>query len=180
MNKMFRAGAVALGLVLLAPACGGDDDDSKSATTAAGGGQGVSCSGIKLGYLGATSGENGALGQNMVDGAKIALDEWNAANPDCEMEMKVFDSQGVPQQATPLADQIVQDRSIVAVLGPGFSGETKATMPKFEEAGLVTISPSATNAQLQTNGWKTFHRVLANDDKQGPAITKLIQSKGAK
>ena len=46
----------------------------------------VKCSGIKLGYLGATSGENGALGQNMVDGATIALDEWNAANKDCKIE----------------------------------------------------------------------------------------------
>jgi branched-chain amino acid transport system substrate-binding protein len=79
-----------------------------------------------------------------------------------------------------LADTIVQDKSIVALVGPGFSGETKATMPKFEEAGLPTISPSATNAQLQNNGWKSFHRILANDDKQAPAASALIKSKGAK
>jgi branched-chain amino acid transport system substrate-binding protein len=185
MKKLSRFGVGLLGLALFASACGGDDSDSSSsATTAAASGSAaagdVKCSGVKLGYLGATSGENGALGQNMVDGATIALDEWNAANKDCKIDMQVFDSQGDPTQATPLADKIVQDKAIVALVGPGFSGETKATMPKFDEAGLPIISPSATNAQLQNNGWKTFHRILANDDKQGPAIARLIKSKGAK
>jgi branched-chain amino acid transport system substrate-binding protein len=185
MKKISRLGVGLLGLALLASACGGDDSDSSSATTAAASGSAaaagnVKCSGVKLAYLGALSGENGALGQNMVDGATIAVDEWNTANKDCKIELEKFDSQGDPTQATPLADKIVQDKAVVALVGPGFSGETKATMPKFEEAGLPIISPSATNAQLQNNGWKTFHRVLANDDKQGPAIARLIKSKGAK
>jgi len=187
MKKITRLGGALLGLALIASACGGDDSDSSSATTTSGGtattsaaGGSVSCSGIKLAFLGATSGENGALGQNMVDGANIALDEWNTANKDCKIELEKFDSQGNPTQATPLADQIVQDKEVVALVGPGFSGETKATMPKFEEAGLPMITPGATNAQLQNNGWKTFHRILANDDKQGPGIATLIKQKGAK
>ena len=55
-------------------------------------------------------------------------------------------------------------------------------MPKFEAAGLPIISPSATNALLSTNGWKMFHRVLANDDKQAPGIVNLIKNtvKGTK
>lgn len=183
MRKMVRVGAAMLAVALAATACGSSKSKSASSTTAAtsaAAGTGVKCSGIKIGYLGALSGDNGQLGQNMVDGANIAVDEWNAANKDCQISLVKSDSQGDPKQATPLADKIVQDRSIVALLGPGFSGETKATMPKFEEAGMPTISPSATNAQLQNNGWKTFHRILANDDKQAPAAASLIKSKGAK
>jgi len=187
MKMISRFAAVMLGVALIAAACGGDDSDSSSATTTGAGsattgaaGGAVKCSGVKLAFLGATSGENGALGQNMVDGATIALDEWNSANKDCKVELEKFDSQGDPTQATPLADKIVQDKSVVALVGPGFSGETKATMPKFEEAGLTMITPGATNAQLQNNGWKTFHRILANDDKQGPGIATLIKQKGAK
>jgi branched-chain amino acid transport system substrate-binding protein len=51
-------------------------------------------------------------------------------------------------------------------------------MPKFEEAGLPMITPGATNAALSTNGWTTFHRILANDDKQGPGIAKLMVGAG--
>ncbi len=119
----------------------------------------------------------------MINGAQIAFDEFTKANPDCQVKFDTsYDSQGAPDQATPLADTIVGKSDVIALLGPGFSGETKATMPKFEAAGLPIISPSATNALLSTNGWKMFHRVLANDDKQAPGIVNLIKDtvKGTK
>jgi branched-chain amino acid transport system substrate-binding protein len=183
-----RLGALAVGLALVAAACG---SDSKSTSTTAapgttgGAGGGVKCSGIKLAFLGALSGDNGELGTNMVNGAQIAIDAFNKANPDCQVgfdKAVQFDSQGDPAQATPLADKIVNDASIIGLIGPGFSGETKATMPKFEAATLPMITPGATNAKLSTNGWKMFHRILANDDKQAPGVVTLIQNtvKGTK
>ncbi|MFM7536338.1 MAG: branched-chain amino acid ABC transporter substrate-binding protein [Acidimicrobiales bacterium] len=186
MRKFTTATALLAGVALIAAGCGDDDSASGATTTKAGAttvkpaGGGVKCSGIALGFLGALTGDAGALGQNMVDGAQLKVDEFNKANPDCKIEIKKFDSQGAPDKATPLADSIVQDKSIVALIGPGFSGETKATMPKFEAATLPMITPGATNAKLQTNGWKTFHRILANDDKQAPGVVKLLKSKGAK
>lgn len=140
---------------------------------------------MKIAFMGALSGDNGALGTNMVNGASIAFDEWNKANKSCQIEFNKkgsssFDSQGSPDQASPLADKLVADKKIVALIGPGFSGETKATMPKFEAAKLPMITPGATNAKLSENGWDTFHRILANDDKQGPGIAKLIKKNGAK
>ena len=140
--------------------------------------KGVTCpKGISFGFTGALSGDNGALGQNMVDGANIAINEWNAANKNCKVTLKKFDSQGDPAQATPLAPKAVGDKNIVAMIGPGFSGETKASMPVYEAGGLPMITPGATNAKLQTNGWKQFHRILANDDKQAPGVVKLIDRK---
>jgi branched-chain amino acid transport system substrate-binding protein len=141
--------------------------------------------GMKIAFMGALSGDNGALGTNMVNGAQIAIDEWNKANKTCIIEFNKkgsssFDSQGSPDQASPLADKLVADKKIIALIGPGFSGETKATMPKFEAAKLPMITPGATNAKLSENGWDTFHRILANDDKQGPGIAKLIKKNGAK
>jgi len=164
-----------------APTTAKGTDTTVASTT--GGGGGVKCSGIKLAFIGALSGDNGNLGKNMVNGAKIAIDAFNAKNPDCQVGFDAsFDSQGDPAQATPLADKIVNDKSIIGLIGPGFSGESKATMPKFEAAGLPMITPGATNAKLSTNGWKMFHRILANDDKQAPGIVTLIQTtvKGTK
>ena len=99
----------------------------------------VTCpKGLKIAFLGALSGDNGQLGQNMVDGAQIAFDTWNKANKNCQVEFakkgsSSFDSQGDPAQASPLADKLVGTKTIVGLIGPGFSGESKATMPKFEE-----------------------------------------------
>jgi branched-chain amino acid transport system substrate-binding protein len=139
--------------------------------------------GISIGFMGALSGENGALGQNMVNGASIAFDEWNKANKTCQVKFdkSTFkDSQGSPDQASPLAPALVADKNVLGLIGPGFSGETKATMPVFEAATLPMITPGATNAKLSTNGWKMFHRILANDDKQGPGIVKLMKKTAKK
>jgi branched-chain amino acid transport system substrate-binding protein len=111
----------------------------------------------------------------MINGASIAIDQFNAANPGCQVKFDTtYDSQGDPTQATPLATTIANDKSIIGLIGPAFSGETKATMPTFETAGLPMITPGATNALLSTNGWKMFHRILANDDKQAPGVVQLI------
>jgi branched-chain amino acid transport system substrate-binding protein len=89
--------------------------------------------------------------------------------------VKVFDSQGDPTKATPLATQIVQDPSIIALVGPGFSGESLATGKTFFQAGLPGISPSATNVTITQQGWTTYHRVIGNDSAQGAADAKYIQ-----
>jgi branched-chain amino acid transport system substrate-binding protein len=186
-STLRRAGALFAGLAIVLASCSSDETTktTDAPATTEGSGEttpgtepagGVTCEGgAKLAFIGALSGDNGALGTNMVNGAQIAIDEFNAANPGCQVTLdSSYDSQGDPAQATPLADKIVADTSIIGLIGPGFSGETKATMPKFEEAGLAMITPGATNAMLSQNGWKMFHRILANDDKQAPGVVKLI------
>lgn len=177
MKKVQRFAAAGLAVAFVAGAV---------TTTATAATKAVSCpKGLKIAYMGALSGDNGALGTNMVNGASIAFDEFNKANPKCQVEFNKkgsssFDSQGDPAQASPLADKLVGDKKIIGLIGPGFSGETKATMPKYQEAGLPMITPGATNAKLSENGWTLFHRILANDDKQAPGIAKLIKGRGGK
>src|SRR5262249_15636870 len=64
---------------------------------------------------------------------------------------------------------------IIGVLGPTFSGESDATGAAFNEAGLGTVSGSATNPDLTKNGWTTVHRILANHSVQAPAAAKYIK-----
>jgi len=73
-----------------------------------------------------------------------------------------------------VAPQIVGDTSVIGLLGPAFSGETKATGAIFDQAGLLSLTASATNPDLTKNGWTTFFRGLANDAVQGPAVAKYM------
>jgi len=166
-NLRILGAVAAAGLAL--SACGSTTSSSASA------GSSSNCtSGQNLAFLGATTGDYGALGQNMVGGIKLALDDYNTKNPDCKVGVKVFDSQGDPDKATPLATQIVGDSSIVGLVGPGFSGESLATGKTFEAAGLPVISPSATNVTITQQGWTTWHRVIGNDSAQGAAAASYI------
>ncbi len=130
----------------------------------------ATCSDISLGMMGALTGPNAALGTNIVNGVQLAVDAHNAANPDCQVTLKQFDTEGDPQKATQVAPTIVADASVVGIVGPAFSGESKATGPIFSQANVLMLSPSATNPGLTTNGWTNFIRGLGNDNSQGGAI----------
>lgn len=92
------------------------------------------------------------------------------------MQLKKFDTEGDPQKATAIAPQIVDDQYTIGLVGPAFSGETKATGTVFDQAGLVSATASATNPTLSENGWKTFFRGLANDAVQGPSVANYLKN----
>ncbi|MEZ5192896.1 MAG: ABC transporter substrate-binding protein [Nocardioides sp.] len=104
---------------------GGDTGGSDSASAA--------CD-LKIGYMGPLTGDYANLGQNMLGGVKVALDEYNTEHADCQVTLEEYDSQGDPEKATPLATQVVQDDKVIGLVGPSFSGETEATGPAFAGA----------------------------------------------
>lgn len=167
-NKTLRGFAALAGVaaLTLTAACGSDDDggDNGDDTSAS-----SEYCGKSLAFLGALTGDAGALGQNMVNGIELALEEHNADNADCQVTLKKFDSQGSPDKAPALATQIINDADVFGLIGPGFSGESLATGKTFFEDGLPSISPSATNVTITQQGWTTWHRVIGNDDAQGKA-----------
>jgi branched-chain amino acid transport system substrate-binding protein len=169
--------ALAVGVALVAGACGSDDNGNSAdttATTAGGTASGVKCDGVSLGYFGPLTGDAANLGINIKNGADLAVSQFNAKNPDCKITLVDYDSQGDPKQAPALADKAIADAKVVGIVGPAFSGESRAANPKFNEAVLPIITPSATGVDLSANGWTIFHRALANDGKQGPGIAKYI------
>jgi branched-chain amino acid transport system substrate-binding protein len=177
-RPLWRIVALLAVLILVLAACGDDDDSTESSTgtTAASGGQssGTCPDGAEIGFFGALTGPNAQLGINIKNGAQLAVDQFNAANSDCQVKLTPFDSQGDQAQAPALAQKAIQNKKILGIVGPAFSGESKTADPIFDEAGVPIVTPSATGTALGENGWKTFHRVVGNDNSQGPAAAKYI------
>lgn len=127
-----------------------------------------------IAYAGTINGENAALGQNILNGIKVAVQRHNDNNPDCQVKLAEFETEGTPDRAPGAVTQIVNTPEILGVIGLPFSGESKAAGNIFSDAGLVQVTPSATNPKLSENGWKTFFRGLGNDDAQGPAAAQFM------
>ena len=174
-SRALVAAAAASALVL--SACGGDDGDSGSGSGGSSGGGSAT-----IGFMGAQTGPNAQLGINISNGVELALEQHNAKSGATQVKLIKYDTQGDPTQATNQAKKAVTDK-VVAIVGPAFSGESKTADPIFEEAGIPNVSPSATAVSLAQNGWKFWHRVLANDDVQGPGdadfIAKTLNAKTA-
>ncbi|MFY1595112.1 branched-chain amino acid ABC transporter substrate-binding protein [Micromonospora sp. WMMD737] len=159
-------GVAMLALVAGGTACSSSDD-------AASGGD--AC-GNKIAFFGALTGPSAALGINENNGVKLAVDKYNKENADCKVELVPLDSQGSPDQAPGLAQKAIDDEKILGIVGPAYSGESEAAGPLFNEAGLVTITPSATRPSLSEQNWKTFFRAVGNDFSQGPAAGNYIKN----
>src|SRR3954470_8669990 len=162
---------LAAGALVLA-ACG--SSKSNSGTGSSGGGKTVA-----LGFVGALTGDSANLGINIINGVKLAIDQVNAGNPKVKVELKDFDTAGDPAQASTLKDKFVNDQSIIGLVGPAFSGETKAVLPDLQGAGLPMISASAHNPTLPTvvPNETVFHRVIPDDAVQGQGIADYVTKK---
>lgn len=174
--RFVKTGAPLIAAALLLAACGGTTggEDNAGSGDSGSGSEAGTCEGVALGFFGALTGPAANLGINIKNGAELAIDQHNEENPDCQVTLEEYDSQGDPNQATGLATQAVGDDSVVGIIGPAFSGESRTAGPIFAEGNLPTISASATNPGLAEEGWETFHRVLGNDATQGPAAASYI------
>ena len=168
MRSLIKFGVPVVAAALALSACGGT---TSSGDKSAGG---KACD-LKIGFFGALTGDAANLGINIKNGAELAVNQYNEKNADCKVTLVTFDSQGDPSIAPGLAQKAVTDKKLVGIVGPAFSGESKAADPIFEKDGLNLISASATNPALSENGWKTFHRILGNDATQGPAAAKYMK-----
>ena len=95
----------------------------------------ATCPPVSIAMAGALNGPDAALGINIKNGVQLAIDKHNAANPGCQVQLKPFDTEGDPQKATAIAPQIVDDQYTIGLVGPAFSGETKATGDRVRSGG---------------------------------------------
>lgn len=165
------AGVIAAGMALtltLAGCAGQGGEDPEE------GGGGGDVTSVKIGFMGDLTGENSGIVIPPNNGAKLAIDEYNKKNPKVKIELVPYDSQGKEEQATAQVNKAIQDDKIVGLIGPAFSGESKAVGEILEQGKIPSVSPSATNPDLAKNNWKYWHRVVANDADQGPGIADFL------
>jgi branched-chain amino acid transport system substrate-binding protein len=172
--------ALVAALAIVAAGCGGDDDAEPAGedTTAATDGdmEAVDCT-ASIGIMGPFTGDVAAIGQEQLNWAKFAVDQFN------EMHGTTFtlvegDTQLDPAQAATVAPQFVSNADIVAVVGPAGSQEVDAVEAIYGDAGMAFISASATATNL--TDYATFFRVVPTDADQGPTdATYMIDELGA-
>ena len=139
---------------------------------------------VKIGVAGAHTGDLASYGLPTVNAAKLVAKDVNAKGgiDGKQIELLIQDEECKPEKATNAATKLISDGAVV-VLGHICSGATKAALPIYTEAKIVTISPSATNPELTQSGqYPTFFRTIASDDAQAKlgvdfAIGKLAAKK---
>ena len=134
---------------------------------------------IKFGVAGAHSGDLASYGLPTVNAAQLVIDKVNAAGGvnGKMVELLVEDDVCKPEVATNTATKLVSD-GVDVVLGHICSGATKAALPIYKNAGVLVMSPSATNPSLTQSGeYPNFFRTIAPDDAQAKVDVEFALNK---
>jgi branched-chain amino acid transport system substrate-binding protein len=131
---------------------------------------------IKIGHVGPISGAIAHLGKDNENGARMAIEELNAAgvminDQKVTLELVAEDDAGDPKQGTSVAQKLV-DAKVAGIIGHLNSGTTIPASKIYSDAGIPQISPSATNPKYTRQGFKTAFRVVADDTQLGGALGK--------
>jgi branched-chain amino acid transport system substrate-binding protein len=170
MNKKIKASAALVAAFALS--LGAFASTSASAATKT----------FTLAYQGPLSGGEASTGIDEQNGVKYAIKVFEAANPGYKINLVSVDDEGDPAVASKVAPGVGTNKAIIGLIGPAYSGATIASLPYYKAGNLTVISPSATRVSLtdpksptakSDYGRPIFHRVVATDDKQGPALAKF-------
>src|SRR3982750_2690592 len=128
-----RATVIVLTAALAAARCSAPRSDDKSS--------GKSDGPIKIALVDAQSGQLSSLGAWELKGARLAVDEWNAAGGinGRQIQLDVFDDQGDPTIGTNLARKI-DSEGYLAMLGTAESAVTIAMAPTLKQAEIPNIA----------------------------------------
>ena len=131
---------------------------------------------IKIGVQGAHSGDLASYGVPSLNAVKIVTEQANAKGGVLGKQVEVVaqDDQCKPEMATSAATKLISDQ-VGVVVGPICSGPTTASLPLFQEAGLIAVSPTATTPGLTESGKNPlFFRTVANDNAQAKLTSDFM------
>lgn len=131
---------------------------------------------VKIGHVGPTSGAIAHLGKDNENGARMAIEELNAAGvmiggAAAKFELLAEDDAADPKQGTAAAQKLI-DAKVNGVVGHLNSGTTIPASSLYSQAGLPQVSPSATNPKYTRQGFKTTFRLVADDVHLGSTLGK--------
>jgi branched-chain amino acid transport system substrate-binding protein len=160
--KCFAGLLAALAVAVLMTACG--DGGGKGSDT------------IPIAVVGPVTGQYASFGQQMTNGAQMAVEDINAAGGVVgkQLDLDIGDDACDPKQAVAVANQMVGN-GVALVAGHYCSGSSIPASKVYAEANLVQISPASTNpAFTDDRAGPNIYRVCGRDDQQGGVAGKYL------
>lgn len=130
---------------------------------------------IKIGVNYELSGGVATYGQSSVEGIELAIKQINEAGgvDGKKINLVKYDNKSEPAEATTLANKLIDQDKVIAILGPATSGSFMSQIPVAEKNKVPVASGSATadDVTVDASGVKEYaFRICFNDSYQGTAM----------
>jgi branched-chain amino acid transport system substrate-binding protein len=147
-----------------------------AALTACSGGEESNTTPIAI--VGPVTGQYASFGQQMKNGAELAVEDINAAGGVLgkKLNLDIGDDACDPKQAVAVANQMTA-KGVALVAGHYCSGSSIPASKVYAESDMVQISPASTNpAFTDERAGPNIYRVCGRDDQQGGVAGKYLAS----
>ncbi|MEO7412420.1 MAG: ABC transporter substrate-binding protein [Opitutaceae bacterium] len=136
---------------------------------------------IKVGEFASLTGGSASFGRQSHRGTALAIEEINAAGGVLGKKLQLIteDDQSLAGQPATIAQKLIAQDKVVAVLGEVASSKSLEAAPICQQAGIPMISPGSTNPKVTEVGDYIF-RVCFIDPFQGTVMAKFALSRGWK
>lgn len=141
---------------------------------------------IKIGVYGPFSGGSAPMGVSMRNGAKIAVEEINAAGGVLGKKIVLIDrdDEAKNERGGQIMQELLDKENVVAVLGPANTGVANASTQYTQQKKIPQIINIAAGAKVNeffaTNPENYIFRIAASDDIQSKVIVGQAIKRGAK
>lgn len=133
---------------------------------------------IKIATAGPITGDDAIWGIQVYQGAELAVDDINAKGGllGRKIELVKFDDKGDSMEAASVAQRIVNDQDLVAVIGHVFSGCSLAAGPIYSRGKVPMMAVASTNPKVPSAGNYVF-RINLSDASAGAEMAKYTIQK---
>ncbi len=136
---------------------------------------------IKIGVVLDLSGDLGPMGARMLNGARLATEEINAAGGLLGKDVELVEEDGKTDPAAGLdrVKKLIEIDGVQVIVGPMISGSSKLAIPLAKEHQVPCITMSATAFELsEMDGTEWFFRACLLDDAQGRVLSDVVMDGG--
>lgn len=85
------------------------------------------------------------------------------------LKIVIAKDENAPDRANKVAQKLIEDQNIIAVIGHNTSKVTESVLPEYQKAGIAVISPTSTSTSLKSN---VFFRTVPNDKKTAEKLAR--------
>jgi len=137
---------------------------------------------IKIAVAAPMTGDFAEYGIGFKNAVQLMVDEWNDKGGVLGRKIKVvvYDDKNSGEEGANVAEKIISDKDIIAVIGHFASGVCLAAAPKYQEAGIPEVSPSASHPDYSKVGDYIFRNNTVISVEASAGIDIAMKTLGAK
>src|SRR5689334_10135527 len=140
------------------------------------GGAAVAQDTIKIGVTQPLTGAVAAAGNYVVEGAKVAESQINAAGGVLgkKLQLVIEDNKSNPTEAVATAEKLINSDKVPVLMGAWSSTLTLAVMPKLEEYKVPMVVETSSSGKITTSGNPYIFRISPTSQMEAKAFEKLV------